>query len=64
MPKKRRTSSLSDKSKRKKKVANDIFKDQLEDLWYLIEKKKRLKRKELITKRTFNEQEEEKLSTR
>jgi len=64
MPKKRRTPSLSDKSKRKKKVANDIFKDQLEDLWHLIEKKKRLKRKELITKRTFNEQEEEKLSTR
>jgi len=61
MPKKRKTPSLNDKTKRKKKLANDIFKDQLEDLWYLLEKKKRLNRKELITKRTFNEQEEEKL---
>ena len=61
MPKKRKTPSLNDKSKRKRKLANDIFKDQLEDLWHLLEKKKRLNRKELITKRTFNEQEEEKL---
>jgi len=59
MPKKRPTPTLNDKTKRKKKLANDIFKDQLEDLWYLLEKKKRLNRKELITKRTFNEQEEE-----
>ena len=59
MPKKRKTPSLNDKSKRKRKLANDIFKDQLEDLWHLLEKKKRLKRKELITKRTINEQEEE-----
>ena len=59
MPKKRKTPSLNDKSKRKRKLANDIFKDQLEDLWHLLEKKKRLNRKELITKRTFNEQEEE-----
>ena len=58
MPKKRKTPSLNDKSKRKRKLANDIFKDQLEDLWYLLEKKKRLKRKELITKRTFNEHQE------
>jgi hypothetical protein len=61
MPKKRRTPSLNDKTKRKKKLANDIFKDQLEDLWHLLEKKKRLKRRELITKRTINEQEEENL---
>jgi hypothetical protein len=61
MPKKRKTPSLNDKSKRKRKLANDIFKDQLEDLWHLLEKKKRLKRKELITKRTINEQEEENL---
>ena len=59
MPKKRLTPTPNDKTKRKKKLANDIFKDQLEDLWYLLEKKERLKRKELITKRTFNEQEEE-----
>ena len=58
MPKKRKTPSLNDKTKRKRKLANDIFKDQLEDLWYLLEKKKRLKRKELITKRTFNEHQE------
>ena len=58
MPKKRKTPSLNDKSKRKRKLANDIFKDQLEDLWYLLEKKKRLKRKELITKRTFIEHQE------
>ena len=61
MPKKRKTPSLNDKSKRKRKLANDIFKDQLEDLWHLLEKKKRLKRRELITKRTINEQEEENL---
>ena len=61
MPKKRPTRTPNDKTKRKKKLANDIFKDQLEDLWYLLEKKKRLKRRDLITKRTFNEQEEEKL---
>ena len=61
MPKKRKTPSLNDKSKRKRKLANDIFKDQLEDLWHLLEKKKRLKRKELITKRTINEQEEDNL---
>ena len=61
MSKKRKTPSLNDKSKRKRKLANDIFKDQLEDLWHLLEKKKRLKRKELITKRTINEQEEENL---
>ena len=61
MPKKRPTHTPNDKTKRKKKLANDIFKDQLEDLWYLLEKKKRLKRRDLITKRTFNEQEEEKL---
>jgi|TARA_Y100000310_G_C19981301_1_gene489902 hypothetical protein len=61
MSKKRKTPSLNDKTKRKKKLANDIFKDQLEDLWHLLEKKKRLKRRELITKRTINEQEEEKL---
>jgi hypothetical protein len=59
MPKKRLTPTPDDKTKRKKKLANDRFKDQLEDLWYLLEKKKRLNRKELITKRTFNEQEEE-----
>ena len=59
MPKKRLTPTPNDKSKRKRKLANDIFKDQLEDLWHLLEKKKRLKRKELITKRTINEQEEE-----
>ena len=58
MPKKRKTPSLNDKSKRKRKLANDIFKDQLEDLWYLLEKKKRLKRKELISKRTINEHQE------
>jgi len=61
MSKKRKTPSLNDKTKRKKKLANDIFKDQLEDLWHLLEKKKRLKRRELITKRTINEQEEENL---
>ena len=61
MPKKRPTHTPNDKTKRKKKLANDIFKDQLEDLWHLLEKKKRLKRRDLITKRTFNEQEEEKL---
>ena len=61
MPKKRKTPSLNDKSKRKRKLANDIFKDQLDDLWHLLEKKKRLNRKELITKRTINEQEEENL---
>ena len=49
MPKKRKTPNLSDKSKRKKKVANDIFKDQLEDLWHLIEKKRILKRQKLFT---------------
>ena len=47
-----------DKFKHRKMKAADDFKDQLEDLWYLLEKKKRLNRKELITKRTFNEQEE------
>jgi len=41
MPKKRPTHTPNDKTKRKKKLANDIFKDQLEDLWYLLEKKKR-----------------------
>ena len=55
MPKKRLTPTPNDKTKRKKKLANDIFKDQLEDLWHLLEKKKRLNRRELITKRTFNE---------
>jgi hypothetical protein len=59
MPKKRLTPTLNDKTKRKKKIANDNFEAQLEDLWHLLEKKKRLKRKELIIKRTFNEQEEE-----
>ena len=59
MPKKRLTPAPNDKTKRKKKLANDIFKDQLEDLWHLLEKKKRLNRRELITKRTFNEQEKE-----
>ncbi len=61
MPNERKTASLNDKSKRTRKLASDIFKDQLEDLWHLLEKKKRLKRKELITKRTINEQEEENL---
>jgi len=59
MPKKRLTPTPSDKTKRKKKIANDNFEAQLEDLWHLLEKKERLKRKELITKRTFNEQEKE-----
>jgi hypothetical protein len=49
MSKKRKTPSLNDKSKRKKKLANDIFKDQLEDLWHLLEKKRILKRQKLFT---------------
>ena len=59
MPKKRLTPTPNDKTKRKKKLANDIFKDQLEDLCHLLEKKKRLNRRKLITKRTFNEPEKE-----
>ncbi len=36
--------------KYKQKINDKTFSDQLEDAWHLIEKKKKLKRKELFVK--------------
>jgi len=36
-----------DKTERRKKIADLTFQSQLEDFWHLLEKKNRLKRKEL-----------------
>ena len=44
-----------DKFKHRKMKAADDFKDQLEDAWHLLEKRRRLGRKELIITKIKNE---------
>jgi inhibitor of KinA sporulation pathway (predicted exonuclease) len=55
MPKKRPTPTIYKKSLQKQwkqQIADDIYDAQIEDLEHLLEKKKRLKRKELFTNGT------------
>tara|TARA_R110002012_G_scaffold254552_2_gene433621 strand:+ start:268 stop:429 length:162 start_codon:yes stop_codon:yes gene_type:complete len=41
---------LTPSKKHKQKIIDKTFSDQLEDAWHLIEKRKKLKRKELFIK--------------
>lgn len=41
---------LTPNKKHKQKIIDKTFSDQLEDAWHLIEKRKKLKRKELFIK--------------
>lgn len=42
--------TLTPTKKYKQKISDQTFSDQLEDAWHLIEKKRKLKRKELFVK--------------
>jgi len=42
--------TLAPAKKYKQKIIDKTFSDQLEDAWHLIEKRKKLKRKELFIK--------------